>query len=471
MVGHHSNDQTIDAESGNSHPQDLSANTPDSDRQTSLRDRAVLGLQQLIHQHGELPSELQSELQNQLGVLTGLLHNLNQNLIQIAVFGFVSRGKSAVLNALLSEPVFPVGPLNGETQWPRSMRWSLPQLGPSCPNIELIDTPGLDEIEGKGRAEMAREIASKADLILFVVAGMPTSEELAALAELRQFQRPMLMVVNKADLYPSLQPDTIYQTLAELQQVLTSEEILLTAASPAPVPVRSEWPDGRSTEEWEVPPPQVETLRQTLLTLLKREGCGWLTVNTLRQAESIEREVAQRVEGYQAQPATTLIWKFVVVKGGAIALLPFLFLDLFGTGLFDLLLVGALVRCYRIPTTRYHVNQIWRQLFWNIGSILLIEMAYNRLLGLGGIASVVSDTGGLLPMVGGALAQAAIASYGAQKLGQATQAYLIRGATWGVVGPSTLLYQMLQSLKPDMLLYRLRQDLTPLPIEQPVVPD
>jgi uncharacterized protein len=436
-----------------------------SDWQSALCDRAEQSLQQLIQQHQDLPPELQSELQNQLGVLKGLQHKLHQNLIQIAVFGFVSRGKSAVLNALFTDPIFPVGPLNGETQWPRSVRWSptLIDQERNLPQIELIDTPGLDEIEDQGRAQMAHDIASTADLILFIVAGMPTSAELAALAELRQVQRPVLMVVNKADLYPNLKPEAVYEQLADLQDLLTPQEILLTAAAPAAVPVRSEWPDGRTQEDWEVLPPNVDALRQALLQRLDQEGRGLLMVNTLLQAEATEREVTQRVAEYHATSAASLIWKFGVVKGSAIALLPFLFLDLVSSILFDLLLVGALVRHYRLPTTRYQVDQIWRQLFLGAGSILLIEMVGGILFGLGS-ASVLDDAGSLLPLLGGAIAQAGVSIYSAQRMGRMTQQYLVQGATWSPTGPSTLLYQILCALKPEMILYRLRHQLTPMPI-------
>jgi len=47
--------------------------------------------------------------------------------------------------------------------------------------VELIDTPGLDEIEGQARAQMARDVVRQADLILFVVAGDITRTEYQAL--------------------------------------------------------------------------------------------------------------------------------------------------------------------------------------------------------------------------------------------------------------------------------------------------
>src|SRR5918998_4906625 len=71
-------------------------------------------------------TELEAALQSQLDILTSTSEKLEHNVVRIAVFGLVSRGKSAVLNALLGQKVFQTGPLHGVTQWPRSVRWSHP---------------------------------------------------------------------------------------------------------------------------------------------------------------------------------------------------------------------------------------------------------------------------------------------------------------------------------------------------------
>ena len=52
--------------------------------------------------------------------------------------------------------------------------------------VELIDTPGIDEVDGETRELLARRVAKQADLILFVVAGDITKVEYAALSQLRE---------------------------------------------------------------------------------------------------------------------------------------------------------------------------------------------------------------------------------------------------------------------------------------------
>lgn len=220
----------------------------------------------------ELPAAVKPELE----VLTSTLSKLDHGVIRIAAFGLVSRGKSAVLNALLGQKLLQTGPLNGVTQWPRSVRWTPSNSGKV--QVELIDTPGLDEIEGQARAQMAKDVARQADLILFVVAGDITRTEYQALCELRQTQKPLILVFNKVDLYPDTDRQAIYQNLQQLgaggpadrrlQQLLSSDEIVMVTAEPAPMEVRVEWPDGEVTHEWETPPPQVDELKQKFLKFL-----------------------------------------------------------------------------------------------------------------------------------------------------------------------------------------------------------
>jgi small GTP-binding protein len=224
--------------------------------------------------------ELQAALRKELEVMKSTLDKLDQQVIRIAAFGLVSRGKSAVVNALLGQKILQTGPLNGVTQWPKSVRWTPSTEGKV--QVELIDTPGLDEIQGEARAQMAFDVASQADLILFIVAGDITRTEYQALCELRQSQKPLILVFNKIDLYPDQDARAIYQQLQQLgtgspkdrrlQKLLSEDEIVMVAAEPAPIEVRVEWPDGEVTYEWETPPPQVDELKQKILRMLNRKG-------------------------------------------------------------------------------------------------------------------------------------------------------------------------------------------------------
>lgn len=98
--------------------------------------------------------ELQAAVKNDLQILKFALEKLDQNVIKIATFGLVSKGKSAVINALIGQNILETGAIHGITKYPRSVRWQIPH---SQLQIELIDTPGLDEIEGEIRTQIDRK--------------------------------------------------------------------------------------------------------------------------------------------------------------------------------------------------------------------------------------------------------------------------------------------------------------------------
>jgi uncharacterized protein len=416
-------------------------NTP----QQLARDRAIVCVQNLLLRHQQSPLELKAQLQPYLEALGGLQQKLLQPLIQIAVFGLVSRGKSAVLNALFGETIFPTGPLSGVTQWPRSVRWSpaLTSEQSSPVQLELIDTPGLDEISGEARATMAQEIARCADLILFVTAGPPLPMEEEAIAELAQFAKPLLWVVNKADLYPELSAETLHASLSDpaLQTVLSPREIVLTAAAPAPVQIRHEWPDGGVTVDWETPLPQVEGLRQTLMDLLNREGLYLLSLNVLCQVQTTEKEIIEAIATFYAEPIQSIQWRLWGIKAVLVGVIPWGWLDLgFSFGM-DLVQVRRLMQIYGLPATGHQVGMLWKKLLLSTGMMGAAELMTLGLLDGTPLASVVL--------------QAAIAIYSASFVGQTAQKFLLEGATWDAQGPSLLIHQLLEELDSDMVVSRL----------------
>jgi small GTP-binding protein len=414
--------------------------------------------------------ELQASLRKELEILKSTLDKLDQNVIRIAAFGLVSRGKSAVVNALLGQKILQTGPLNGVTQWPKSVRWTPNNEGKV--QVELIDTPGLDEIQGETRTLMAFEVAQSADLILFVVAGDITRTEYQALCELRKTQKPLILVFNKIDLYPDQDREAIYRQLQQLgtgspkdrrlQKILSEDEIVMVAAEPTPLEVRVEWPNGEVTYEWETPPPQVDELKQKILKMLNREGRTLLAVNALIQARNAESAIAKKTLDLRRSEAEELIWRFAQYKALAVALNPIGIVDILGGAIADLALIRSLSRLYGLPMTGYEAGKLWKKIIVSSGGLLLGELGSSALLGLEKSASAIvslDSPSSITAYAGAAIAQAGIAGYGAYTVGHAAQVYLEQGCTWGPQGPSTVIEDILNQIEPDTILYRLRQDL------------
>jgi small GTP-binding protein len=413
--------------------------------------------------------DLQAAVRKDLQALKGALDKLEQKVIRIAAFGLVSRGKSSVVNALLGQKILATGPLHGVTQWPRSVRWT-PASGKV--QVELIDTPGLDEIEGEARANMAREVASQADLILFIVAGDITRTEYQALCELRQSQKPLMLVFNKIDLYPDTDRQEIYRQLQvlgtgtsdrETEQILSPDEIIMVAAEPQPVPVRVEWGDGRVTQEWETPPPQIEELQEKILKILNREGRSLLALNSLFQARDAEANIAKKTLEIRQEEAEAIIWRYAQYKALAVALNPFAILDIIGGMVADLALIRALARLYGLPITSYEAGKLWRTIITSSGGLLVGELASSFILGIGkttaAAGSLFESPGALATYASAAGTQAGMAGYGTYRIGKAAQEYLEKGCSWGPLGASTTIREILSQVEPNAIATRLRQNL------------
>jgi hypothetical protein len=472
--------------------------TSSVDPQESSLNRARSSLRQALSRYNAFfrseknrpPSGTDREtLRSDVEQLTVTLNKLESQVVRIAVFGLVSRGKSAVLNALLGQKILPTGPLNGVTQAPRSVYWSLagrePQkrgdaesaalatLATKELTVEFIDTPGLDEIDGQARAQMAQDIARQADLILFVVAGDITRTEYQALCDLRRSQKPLLLVFNKIDLYPDQTRQAIYQNLQQLaaksidgmqlQRLMSANEIILVAADPAPMQVRVEV-DGRVTYEWEAPPVQIDSLKQKILAILRQEGRTLLALNALFQARDAEAALASKIMAVRNAEADALIWKFARYKAIAVGINPIAVLDLVGGTISDLAMIRALSELYGLPVTRHEATKLWKTILLSSGSLMLSEFGSGLLLGMGksaaAAASGLEASTSFSAYAGTAIAQGGIAGYGAYAVGRAVQVYLEQGCSWGSQGPNTVIRDILNQLEPNTIIYRLRQELS-----------
>lgn len=416
----------------------------------------------------------QAAVKKGIDQLTALMNKLGGSLLRVAVFGLVSRGKSAVINALLGEKVLETGPINGVTQWPRSVYWSVEQDGEPPVRIELIDTPGLDEIEGQSRSEVAQEVAQQADLILFVVSGDVTQTEYEALQQLYATRKPLLLVFNKVDLYPDADRETVSQNLQALWQQAEDksalpqgarlvDDIVMISAEPAPVQVRVEWPDGRVSEEWERSPAQVEPLRERLLEILREEGPTLIALNALRQAGLIEGRLAEETAGLNEEKANELIWTYAKYKAIAVALNPVAILDMLGGISSDIVMIRSLSRLYGFPMTRFEASTLWQSIIRSSGTLLLSEFGTSLLLGFGksgaAIWSAFESLSGFTAYAGAMTAQAGAAGYGTYAVGQAAKVYLQQGCTWGETGVNTVMQNILSKAKADSTLERLQAEI------------
>ncbi|HSM83541.1 MAG TPA: DUF697 domain-containing protein, partial [Nodosilinea sp.] len=444
--------------------------------------RAQEALGGLVQRLNLTPRE-QAGVETALQNLRGLQDKLENTVIHIAAFGLVGRGKSSLLNALMGEAVFATGPTHGVTQVVEGSRWSVSRdalhgaQGESLPDllrvslrglgqsrIELIDTPGLDEVDGADRAELARRIAEQVDLILFVVAGDITRVEYEALQALRQASKPMLLVFNKIDQYPEADRQALYETLRDrrLQDLISADEIVLAAASPLAVQAVPQ-PDGSVVHQTVRSQPQVDGLKLKILDILYREGKALVALNTLMYAEGVSAEIVERKRQICDRIADDTIWNATQLKAVAVALNPVTVADLIGGTVIDVMLILNLSRLYGLPMTRPAALKLLQQIALGLGGItvseLVITLGLSSLKGLLGASAVATGGLAIAPYIPVALAQGGVAGLATYGIGQITKTYLTNGATWGPNGPRAVMGEILDSLDEASILNRIKTEL------------
>jgi small GTP-binding protein len=418
-------------------------------------------------------------LETEIVSLERMMDRLDRSVIQIAAFGMVGRGKSSLLNALVGQEVFETGPTHGVTQTIQSTQWgieretlkgshqdvlkvALPGLGNS--QIELIDTPGIDEVHGEAREMLARQIAKQADLILFIVSGDMTKVEYDALSQLREVCKPMLLVFNKIDQYPDADRQAIYQTIRDhrVRRLLSPDEIVMAAASPL-VARAVRRPDGTLSAQLHREAPQVDDLKLKILDVLHREGKSLVALNTMLYADDVNEQIIQRKLEIRDRHANQVIWNAVMAKAIAVAVNPITVADLVSGAIIDIALILTLSRLYGISMTQQGAVGLLQKIALSMGGItaseLLATLGLSSLKGLLGLS--VPATGGisLAPYVSVALTQAGVAGVSTYGIGQVAKVYLANGASWGPNGPKAAVEQILSSLDEESILNRIKDEL------------
>lgn len=415
-------------------------------------------------------------LEAEIDRLVALLEKLDRSLIQIAAFGLVGRGKSSILNALVGQEIFTTGPLHGVTRTIKGVNWQLssddtfPNLarltlnGQGNAQVQLLDTPGIDEVDGQTREILACQVAQQVDLILFIISGDMTKVEFSALAKLREAGKPMILVFNKIDQYPEVDRLAIYEKIASerVKELLSPDEIVMVAASPLLTETVKEQ-DGRIKTQRFRGKPQIEALKLKILEILEREGKSLVALNSMLYADEVNEQIVARKMAIRDRGANQLIQKAVMIKASAIALNPVTVLDLFTGAVIDLAMILALSRLYGIDLTRQGAIALLQKIALNMGGIsaseFLAVLGLSSLKGLLGLS--IPATGGisLLPYTSIALTQAGVAGVSCYAIGQVTKTYLANGATWGPDGPKAVVASILDSLDETSILNRIKREL------------
>jgi GTP-binding protein Era len=390
----------------------------------------------------QLSGREQSQLGGQLQALDHQLDRLEQRRLRVAVFGRVGVGKSSLLNALLGQAAFATDVAHGCTRHQEARAWDQPIAG--LAQVELVDTPGIDEIAAAARARLAARVALSSDLVLLVLDGDLTSVEQDALSPLLASGKPLLLVLNRCDCWSEQQQTALIASIQRRLPVAARHlELIPVAAAPRQPELLA---DGRVRSVAQ--PPRVAPLRRALVDLLEQHGELLLALNALAGAERFHLALQRWRLGASRQAAQSLIGRFAAIKATGVAANPLVLLDLAGGLACDTALVLQLCQLYGLPMGGAGARQLLQRLSGHNallgGAQLAIQLALGalrQLLLLGAPFTAGLSLASAAPV---ALAQAALAVHTTRLTGRLAAAELVRGAQRGG-RPGALLRRLAQS--------------------------
>jgi small GTP-binding protein len=379
----------------------------------------------------------------ELAGLDRQLARLQQRWARVVVFGRVGVGKSSLLNALLGQERFATDVAHGCTRRQESHPWSTERPFGSLAGVDLVDTPGIDEIAAAGRERLARRVAIGADVVVLVLDGDLSAVEREALDTLLVAGKPLLLVLNRCDRWPEAE---LPELLASIRRRLPAGAAELTPLAVAAAPRRAQLlGDGRVRSE--AGPPQVEPLRQALTDLLIRHGELLMALSALQAADRFSQALHRSRLRHGRRHAQALIGRFAAVKATGVATNPLPLLDLAGGLACDSALVLQLCQLYGLPMTRSGARRLLGRLSGHNALLGGAQLALQLLLGgvrqLLLVAAPFSGGLSLAPAAPVALAQAALAVATTRRTGRLAAAELLR-STAAAGRPGALLRRLAQ---------------------------
>ena len=397
-----------------------------------------------------VPAQVRESLREDFQQVEKMLEKIEQEHIHISVLGRVSVGKSSLLNALIGEEKFSTSPLHGETKQNKFANWQEYEDG----GVYFIDTPGINEINGEERAKMAHDVATRSDIILFVVDGDMTDTEYQALKQLHAESRPIVLVLNKSDRYTRTENKDLLDNLTEKTRgLVAAENIVLATSRTTTKQYILVDDDGRETETEKEFPADIAELKSCLWSIVKGEGKTLAAINASLFAGSLSDQVMDKLMQVRKDVADKLIRAYCISKGIAVAVNPIPITDLMAAAIIDVTLVVHLSKLYNLPLN----NKEAGELIATIGAQMVLLMG--TIWGIYAISSALKlGTGGLSTLLT-ASAQGAVAYYSTLVVGKAAQKYLKQGKSWGKSGAKEAVQSILNSLDRDSIMKQAKGDI------------
>jgi len=348
--------------------------------------------------------------------------------LRVVVFGTGSAGKTSIVNALMGRMVGQIGAPMGTTEAGETYSLKLKGLERE---IWITDTPGILEagVAGTEREQVARQLATEADLLLFVLDDDLRQSEFKPLRTLAKIGKRSLLVLNKIDRYTAADREAILGRLRDrVQEFIAPADVVAIAARPQPVRLEN----GEILE----PDPNILPLLRRIAAVLRAEGQELVADNILLQSQRLGEEARQLIDTQRLHQAEKVVERFQWIGAGVIWAMPLPVVDLLGAAAVNTQMVIDIGKVYGCDLNRERGRELAISLAKTLGGLGIVR----------GVVQIV--TSALRLSISGFLIGTAIQSVSAAYLtriaGKSFIEYFRNNQDWGDGGITEVVQQQFQ---------------------------
>jgi uncharacterized protein len=353
--------------------------------------------------------------------------------LRVVVFGTGSAGKTSLINALMGRILGDVSPTIGTTKVGETYRLNLRKVNQE---ILITDTPGILDtgVAGTERGEVARQLATEADLLLFVVDNDLRESEYEPLRALAQIGKRSILVFNKTDLYPQEDVEVITARLrTRVQDFITSFDVVPVSAFPQPIPLKN----GTMAQ----PEPEIMGLIKRLAEVLRSEGEDLIADNILLQSQRLGEEARQMIDQQRRREADKIIDRYQWIGAGVIACTPLPVLDMLATAAVNAQMVVEIGKVYGCELNSDRGKELALSLGKTLVSLGVVKGAIQLLAGVLQL--------NLTTLIVGKTIQGVTAAYLTRIAGKSFVEYFRHDQDWGDGGITEVVQRQFQLSKKD----------------------
>ena len=353
--------------------------------------------------------------------------------VRVVVFGTGSAGKTSAVNALVGRMAGQVGAPMGTTEVGETYTLKLKGIDRE---LAITDTPGILEagVAGTYREELARQLAARADLILFVLDGDLRKSEYEPLRALAEIGKRSIVVFNKVDLYPDTDRDEILDRLRQrVKGFVSAMDVVAISANPQKVVLE----DGTIFQ----PDPDIMPLIRRVAAILRAEGEDLIADNILLQSQHLGDQARKLIDAQRRRQADKVVERFQWIGAGVIAVTPLPVVDLLATAAVNAQMVVEIAKIYGCELNIDRAKELALSLAKTLASLGIVE----------GVIQVVSRALQLsvAGFVLGKAIQAVSAAYLTRIAGKSFIEYFRHDQDWGDGGITEVVQRQFQLNRKD----------------------